>query len=263
MKSLGWVVDLGVFIKKLPLIPIYFAKWQRPEKIDKRVVDKLVNKYRKILINIEPGGREGQVEIKLNRWGFKKNKKPMLPSKTILIDLKKSRKQLLKEMHSKTRYNLKRYKDGGLRIKILAGNKITEKQLKSFYDIYKNNLKKKKFWGLKYWQLNTLIKKFGKKAYMLLTEEGGLLVLMQEKTAYYSHNASSSEGRKKFVPTLLTWEAIKLSKELGLATFDFEGIQDERYLITKKWSGFSRFKKSFGGRECLFQGSFSQFFFQL
>jgi lipid II:glycine glycyltransferase (peptidoglycan interpeptide bridge formation enzyme) len=61
------------------------------------------------------------------------------------------------------------------------------------------------------------------------------------------------------VPTLLTWEAIKLAKKLGDRRFDFEGIADERFPVTNKWLGFSRFKKSFGGNKIEYIGSFSKF----
>jgi lipid II:glycine glycyltransferase (peptidoglycan interpeptide bridge formation enzyme) len=59
-----------------------------------------------------------------------------------------------------------------------------------------------------------------------------------------------------FAPTLLTWEAIKLAKKLNCARFDFEGITDERWPLTRKWAGFTRFKKSFGGQAVTYPGNF-------
>jgi len=85
--------------------------------------------------------------------------------------------------------------------------------------------------------------------------------LIHGRVAYYSHNASSVSGRKKFIPTVLTWRAIRLAKKLGCSRFDFEGIEDERYPVTKKWSGFTRFKKSFGGDVVEYVGSFSKWRF--
>jgi lipid II:glycine glycyltransferase (peptidoglycan interpeptide bridge formation enzyme) len=263
MKSLGWIIDSGVFIKKIPLVPFYFAKWQRPEKVNIQTVNKLKNKYKKLLMKIEPLEQDRQVEERLRRWGFKKDKVPMLPSKTLIIDLETSLNKLLKEMQGKARYNLKRYRDKNLKIKILSGDQITEKELESFYQVYKNNYRRQKFWGLKYWQIKSLVKSFGKKAYLLKAKEAGLLILVHEKIAYYSHNASSGKGRRECVPSLLIFEAVLLAKKLKLKTFDFEGVQDKRYKITKKWKGFTRFKKSFGGKEKIFLGSFSKFFFKI
>jgi lipid II:glycine glycyltransferase (peptidoglycan interpeptide bridge formation enzyme) len=263
MKSLGWEVFDGIFVRKLPLISFYFAKWQRPLKIRKQIINKLVGKYKRIYLRIEPLEQSEQVRQRLEDWGFSKDKVPMLPSKTMMIDLNKSKKQIVKEMHSKTRYNLKRYGNGIVKIKILEGNKITEKELNEFYQVYKNNYRKQKFWGLRYWQLNSLVKCFGRQAYLLKAKEGGLLMLTYKKSAYYSHNAVSNIGRKKFLPSLLVFEALNKAKRLQLSVFDFEGIEDKRVKMTKKWGGFSRFKKGFGGEERKFLGSFSKLFFKI
>ena len=70
--------------------------------------------------------------------------------------------------------------------------------------------------------------------------------------------AASDAGKKLFAPTLCAWEAIKLSKKHGSKIFDFEGIYDERFPL-KSWHGFTRFKKSFGGREIEYPGAFVKY----
>jgi len=251
MKSLGWAVDKGMFIKKLPL-GINFIKWQRPKSIN-------VINQKAFLIKIEPDALRGnkKIEKELKALGFKKDRSPMLPTKTIIIDLSKSEIQLLKEMHSKTRYNVKKH---GQKIEIIRGDEISDKQLVEFFRIYKQNTSKQKFWGLNYKQLNDLFKCFSRKVYLLRSDEGGLVLLVHDGVAYYSHNGVNKKGRQKYLPTLLTFEAIRLAKKMGCQCFDFEGIEDERFLVTKKWRGFSRFKKSFGGKEVEYLGSFSKFF---
>ncbi|MFH0942760.1 MAG: peptidoglycan bridge formation glycyltransferase FemA/FemB family protein [Candidatus Beckwithbacteria bacterium] len=233
MKSLGWLVDEGAFIKKL--LGISFIKIQRQKKIDD--LDLLVKKYRAVLVKIEPAIDDN---FNYGRWGFKEDKTPMLPTKTIWLDLTKSENQLLKEMHYKTRYNLRKYSG---KVKMIRGDKVSDKQLKDFFKIYRQNCKKQKFWGLNFKQLKSLLKSFGGKAWLLMAEGGGLIVLIHNQVAYYSHNASSQEGRKKMVPSRLAWKAIRLAKKLKCRLFDFDGIDD------KLWPGFTRFKKSFGGRE--------------
>ncbi len=243
MRSIGWQVENKMFIKKLPLVPWPFIKIQR----QKPPIDlAAAKKYRAIQIKIEPAWGD---ETDYQKLGFKPDKAPMLPSKTIWLDLRKSAKQLLKEMHYKTRYNLRKF---SVEISIRRGDKLTNQQPKKFYLIYKQNCKKQRFWGLNFNQLKSWFNCFKKKAYLLLTPEGGLIIVIHDNVAYYSHNAATQEGRKKFIPTLLTWEAIKLAKKLGCRLFDFEGIDD------KRWSGFTRFKKSFGGIEVEYRGSFSK-----
>jgi len=289
MKNIGWQVESGIFIKKFPLIPWSFIKVQRPNwPIDLKKVEKIRKKYKAIQIKIEPNvidkKKWKEIESELEKYGYKKDKSPMLPTKTIWLDLRKNEHQLLKEMHYKTRYNIKKSQitnnklqthppprghgasegTANRKLQTIRGDEITDEELKEFYEVYKKNAKKQRFWGLKFNQLKWLMKCFGKKSYLLVSRQklknkellGGLILLIHDKTAYYSHNAATKEGKKLFMPTLLVWEAIKLAKKLKCKRFDFEGISDCRFPVTKKWQGFSRFKKGFGGKEVEYIGSF-------
>lgn len=249
MQSLGWQVKNGMFIKKFPL-GIKFIKWQRPEKIDQV-------KQKTMIIKVEPDALKNDLvkERKLKALGFRKDKSPMLPTKTIWIDLKKNAKQLLSEMHYKTRYNIKKHRQ---KVEIIRGDKVTDQKLRDFFEIYRKNAQNQKFWGLSLTDLKSLFACMGKKAYLLKTDEAGLVILVHDKVAYYSHNAATKKGKQKFEPTSLTWEAIRLAKKLNCVRFDFEGIKDERYKMTKKWAGFSRFKKGFGGEVVEYLGSFTK-----
>ncbi len=79
---------------------------------------------------------------------------------------------------------------------------------------------------------------------------GGVLLLFWDDIAYYWIAGATHEGKKLFAPTLLVWEALKLSKKHGMKTFDFIGVWDERIpKENKEWLGFTKFKEGFGGRE--------------
>ena len=259
MESIGWKVENGIFIKKIPFLPICFAKYQRPSwPIDKKRFLKTLKDNRVILVSIEPNTCEDEkINKELIKHGYNK-RLPMLPSKTIWIDLKKSEKELLEAMRVKTRYNIKKHRRA---VQVVGGDKIDNCELIKFYKLYKSNCKSKKIWGLTQEEMVNLVQSFSKKCYLLSTDEAGLMLLVHDKVAYYSHNASSKQGRKQFVPTTLTWEAIKLAKKLGCYRFDFEGIRDERYPITKKWDGFTRFKKGFGGEMVEYIGLFNKWTF--
>lgn len=245
MKAIGWQVEKGMFIKKLPLVPWSFIKIQR----QKQPIDfTAAQKYKAIQIKLEPAWSD---KTDYQALGFKPDKAPMLPSKTIWLDLRKNKRRLLKQMHSKTRYNIRKYKQA---VRICRGKEISQAALRKFYEIYKANARKQKFWGLNFNQLKSLLRCFGEKAWLLTTSQGGLEILIHDKIAYYSHNGATEEGKRRFVPTLLTWEAIKLAKKMGCTKFDFEGIDD------KRWPGFTRFKKSFGGIEVEYRGSLSKYF---
>ncbi|MCX6816991.1 MAG: peptidoglycan bridge formation glycyltransferase FemA/FemB family protein [Candidatus Beckwithbacteria bacterium] len=252
MKALGWQTEAGALIKKLPFVPWSFIKIQRQKrKID---FDKMAKKYRALQIKIEPPWGD---KTDYGKFGFRPDNSPMLPTKTTWLDLTKSERQLLKEMHYKTRYNIKKFSIRQLadRFSMISGDKITENQLREFYEIYRKNYQKQKFWGLNFNQLKCLLKAFKLKSYLLTIKNlGGLIILVHNSVVYYSHNASTQEGRQKFAPTILIWQAIKLAKKLCLKRFDFEGIND------KRWPGFTRFKRSFGGKEIEYRGSLSKWY---
>jgi len=263
MESMGWIVENKMFIKKLPLIPFSFIKYQRPKwPIDFEKIEEVTKKYRAVQIKIELNEKvdiknAGKIEKDFLRQGYRKDKSTMLPTKTIWLNLNKSEKDLLKEMHLKTRYNIRKHKQ---KVKVIRGDKVNNGVLKEFYEIYQKNAKKQKFWGLRFKDLVNLFKCFREKSYLLWVENlGGLILLVNKKTIYYSHNAASKKGRSKFVPTMFVWRAIQLGKKLGCNKLDFEGIADSRFGVTKKWKGFTRFKRGFGGNEVKYIGSFSKF----
>jgi len=264
MKRLGWQTEKGVFLKMCGGIRVSFVKYQRPDwPIDFKNVEKVIKKKGLVFTKIEPRAikREKfkEIEKEMKKNGFKKDMSPMLPTKTSWLDLKKSEKELFRKMHYKTRYNIRKCQSFDLEFKTIRGDKVKQKELKCFYKIYKANSKKKRFWGIGFNQLKWLVTSFGKKCYLLTVKNlGGLLILLTDKTAYYSHNGSTLEGKKYHVPTLLAWKAVLLAKKSKKEIFDFEGVADERFRVTKKWSGFSRFKKSFGGDTIEYVGSFSK-----
>ena len=266
MKSLGWLVEEGIFIKKLPIIPGSFIKWQRASwPIDFNKIARLAKNCRALQIKIEPNitnkDRWGEVRKTMSKNGYRLSKNPLLPTRTIWLDLRKSDQQLLMEMHYKTRYNIKKSDEEKINCRIVRGDNVSNLTLKKFYKIYKKNAKEKKFWGLGFKQLKSLIDCFGKKSYLLTVPGyGGLVMLSHNKVAYYSHNAVNKAGKRLLIPSLLTWRAIELAKKIGCTRFDFEGISDRRFQVTKRWQGFSRFKKGFGGKEVGYIGIFVKLF---
>jgi lipid II:glycine glycyltransferase (peptidoglycan interpeptide bridge formation enzyme) len=146
MEKMGWQVEkieqTYIYIKKLPLLPFSIIKILRsswPIQLGK--VKKMVKKYRPLFIKIQPFRiRRPKTEdrrqmIEDGKW--KMDRSPLIPTKTIWINLKKSEEQLLKEMRRKTRRASKsahQYK-----LKIIEGNKISDQELQTFYHLWKKN----------------------------------------------------------------------------------------------------------------------------
>lgn len=265
MESIGWIVEridnTNYFIKKIPLIGS-LLKFQRPEKLVKKEIHtakKLSEKHRSFQIIIEP--KNSLQEKIILKDGFKKSKSYFVPSKTILIDLTKSEKTLLSEMHHKTRYNIGKAKRNKLQL-------TESKNINKFAEFWQKCAKTQRGMFLSQIdEINEIYKAFGKNARLILLKKGketlsGVLLIKAEEVAYYMYAAASIKGKKLFAPTLNAWEAMRLSKKLKCKLFDFEGIYDERFPI-KTWRGFSRFKKTFGGKEIFYPGAFSKIKFPL
>jgi len=227
MQNVGWIVErkdrVNYFIKKIPVIGS-FIKIQRPQKLDFNQINRIAKKHRAFQIVIEPFDfAQGKPLIKR---GFKLTKSPYLPSKTIEIDLTKTENQLLGEMHHKTRYNIKIAKRNKLQV-------TSSSDMNSFVELW-----------LAAQPSRRLLKP-------------GILMPETGSVAYYMYAAATPEGKKLFAPTLVTWEAIKLAKKLKCKLFDLEGVYDDRFPL-KSWLGFTRFKKSFGGKEAVYPGAFTK-----
>ena len=78
---------------------------------------------------------------------------------------------------------------------------------------------------------------------------GAVLILFWDNIAYYWIAGATREGKKLFAPTLLVWEALKVSRRRGMKQFDFVGVWDERLpKENHNWKGFTKFKEGFGGK---------------
>ena len=253
MRSIGWTVEridnVNYFIRPFPLLGS-FMKVQRPEKVDFKSLEKLQKKYRVFQTVIEPKGVSQQSSI--TSHGYKVTG-PYLPSKTIHIDLTKSTNPLLKEMHYKTRYNIKQALKHYIAVE-------ESKDIDAFARLWKNVKFNRKFMGTR--DISELYKAFGNDAYLLMAFKdtellGGVVCIHADKLAYYMYAATTLKGKKLYAPTLLAWEQIRLAQQKGCNIFEFEGIYDERFPIDS-WKGFSRFKKGFGGKEVEYPGAFSK-----
>jgi len=247
VQTIGWqpikIDNCWTFIKRIPLLNCSIIKIQRPKKIPFQKIEELAKKHRAFLIKIEPLAIRYEL---FTEYGYRQDSWPLLPSRTIQIDLTKSEKQLWREMKKKTRYCLRQAEK----------LKIQPQSIKRFYTGFK---KFAKGYLPKEKEFSNLIKSFGDQAFLLgISDLAGVLILIDDKKAYYFYAFTSPAGRKVFAQHFLVWQAMKMAKRRGCQIFDFEGIEDSRYRFTRKWRGFSQFKKSFGGQEVTYPDSFSR-----
>ena len=181
------------------------------------------------------------------------------PADTLLLDLKKEKQELLRVMHQKTRYNigLAQRKD----IKIEISKK--EEDLEIFLKLIKKTAQRNKIKTHtdKYYKLlwKTLLENNVGELYLAKVNSVVVAVNMIIKfgnTVTYLHGGSDYNYRAFMAPYLLQWEIIKKSKEAGFLYYDFWGIATQESK-RNKWSGFTRFKKGFAGKEINSPGTYN------
>lgn len=249
LQVLGWqamtIDHCQIFLKKIPLLPFSIIKIQRPASpLPLAKIKQLMRQRRSFLVKLEPLiANDAPPEYRHDSW-------PLLPTKTVQIDLIKSEKQLWQAINKKTRKCIQKAQAKNLTIKQL-NNSTRDYFYQNFQKFGKGYVPPPK-------EFKALVTAFGQNAW-LLTVGGlaGALILIHNPIAYYYYAFSSPAARKVFAQHLLVWEAIKRAKKAGRRIFDFEGVEDKRYRFTRQWRGFSHFKKSFGGKEITYPGSFS------
>ncbi|MBN1168672.1 peptidoglycan bridge formation glycyltransferase FemA/FemB family protein [Candidatus Woesebacteria bacterium] len=261
VQSIGWkYILLGknqCYIKDL-FFGLSIVKLQRPEFIaGLSDIKKQVKRYCIVNFLVEP--KDDRQFLDLCDSGFKKSKNPSLPTKTIQLDLLKSKKELLSDMHHKARYNIKLSERNGVVIK-------RSKDIERFSGFWH---KASKSWGMNFSQKKEIIslyKAFGKDSIILeayFKEEliAAALLVNTNDISYYMYAASSEKGNRLHAPSLLVWESIVKAKIKGKKIFDFGGVYDERYPL-KKWKGFTEFKRKFGGKIIEYPGPLRKFIFK-
>lgn len=247
LKKIGWQVDslqftvyrLQVFIKKIPFLG-NFVKILRPNKQPPvQILDQIAHNYRAFAVQINYS-----------------------PTKTLRLDLTPSLEEILSQMTKEARYEIRKAEKQ--KVTVRASDDI-----ELFAGMWQKNALRRGFFIPFKKEIRSVYEAFGADAHLFLGYLGdlghldkplaGVLILISGETASYFHACSTPRGRKLAVPSLVVWEAIKLAKSKGCQVFDFEGIYDERFPI-KSWKGFTHFKKSFGGKEVSFPGSFTKYY---
>lgn len=256
-----------ITIHKTPSFPYsigYFPKGQLPSEELLRELEKTGKNNKLSFIQLEPN-------VISDQWNFendklKKSFHPLFTKYTFMLDLTKTEDELLKNMHQKTRYNIKISQKHNVDVKIDNSNKAFEEYIK----LTKETTKRQKFYahdekyhrlmwetlGNKEYDKNKLIAHLLIGKYNKKTLTSFILFTFKD-TLYYPYGASSEEHRETMASTGVMWEAIKFGKNLGLKKFDMWGaanIPDPK--PNDPYYGFHRFKQGFGAQLIEFVGSF-------
>jgi len=272
------IADLGeeevaYVMRPLPIISTSVVlRAKNPSSVS--AADKLSRQSRSIYVAIAPrveyGSEEAEVwEAELDKYGFKLASFGLAPTKTLVIDLELPDDDILAQMKSKTRYNVRLSGRRGVTVKVIDGEALQadSKYMDEFFTVYIDNCQRIKRRCENREQLEEMFEPFKANSFFVHAYDGeGEVIsvasyLIAGNTVFYQMNGSTEKGRKDFAPNLVVWESMLEGKRRGLKRFDFDGIYDDRYEKAQAdWKGFSRFKVSFGGQEIKYLGAYMKWF---
>ena len=256
LSQLGWVVEKingnYIYLKKIPLLG-YFAKIQRPpHPIKPSDITNLKKKYKVFRIVVEP---LSPIPDRI------KQVTPYLPTKTLVIDLTPSEKEIVagfaKDVQRAiaklpiTNFSTKGGSASGGQFSTTA----TQTEIVGFHQVWRRAVP----WTRYVPSLKNLLalKKSFEKDCLLITNDNkcGVVFLIADKTLYYYLAWSNKKISHTADMYRLVWEGIRWGRSRGCTKFEFEGIFDDRF-PNKSWLGFSHFKSRFGGQEVSYPGCY-------
>lgn len=187
-----------------------------------------------------------------------KSMHPLFPEWTQVLDLTPSEGELMKQLKSKTRYNIRLAEKNNVAVKEVS----TDEGFQIFSDLYFQTCKRQHYHGHtpEYHRIVWNNLKDGI-AHILIAYLGDEPLAAYElfyfdNKFYYPYGGSSDKQRNLMASNLLMWEAIKLGKRLGATEFDMWGSLPPDYDKNASWSGFTKFKEGYGTRFKQFIGSY-------
>ena len=188
---------------------------------------------------------------------FKKSPNPLFTKYNFILDLSKTEEELLKNMHSKTRYNIRVAQKHGVKIEERADDKAFEIYLNLYFETTKRqgyhghnqNYHKKVWETLKNAGMARLLIAFYHEPRTTNPIPLAAWMLLNFKnTLYYPYGGSSKIHPEVMANNLICWEAIKLGKKLKLKKFDMWGALGPNADPKDPWFGFHKFKMGYGGK---------------
>ncbi len=235
----------------------YLPRSTMPEKPVLEKLYRLGRQNRAIFIKIEPYVEKGS-KLKIMNQELVSSPHPLFPKWTQILDLTKSEEDLFKNLHPKTRYNIRLAEKKGVKV-FEESNDIG---FKDFAKLYFETTKRQRYFGhtMKYHQTvwDNLKKDSGHilVAYYDNVPLAAYQLWYRDGIMYYVYGGTSDQMRNLMASNLLMWEAIKLGKKLGAKKFDMWGSLPPNYDQSHSWAGFTRFKSGYGTKFVEFVGSY-------
>lgn len=197
--------------------------------------------------------QEFRVNFNTQNWNLVKSQSDNLPTNTIFLNLKQNQENLLANMKSKTRYNIRLSHRKGVQVKSYGLD-----NLDIWYQLYRetalrNNItlhNKAYFQSVIMAQKNDLNSDVN--VQLLMADYEGeflaaMFLILSKKRGTYLYGASSGRRRNLMASYAVQWEAIRMAREQGCEEYDMFGAAPNPN-PSHPLHGLYRFKSGFGGK---------------
>ena len=251
-------------LHKIPFTKSYVGYLPKGPTPDEQLADALTQIAKEqncAFIKLEPDIEKDQLSTLKTQLStsFHPSPKPLFTKYNYVLDLTPSEEDLLKNMHQKTRYNIRVAQKKG----VVVEERLDDKAFEIYLDLYFQTTKRQNYFGHNkhYHQLVWKTLKETNMARLLIASYNkepltAWMLLNFKDTLYYPYGGSSTSHRDVMASNLVAWEAIKLGKKLGLKKLDLWGALGPNANPKDPWFGFHRFKQGYGAKLVEYIGTF-------
>lgn len=236
----------------------YFPKGPLPDKEMSEALKKIGKEHDCAFIKLEPNIEIENCKLKIEN-SFRISPKPLFTKYNFLLDITKTEDELLKNMHPKTRYNIR----VAQKHKVKVEERTDDEAFKIYLKLYFETTKRQGYHGhnenyhRKIWEN---LKQTNMARILIASYNGEPLTAWMlfnfKDTLYYPYGGSSKSHPEVMSNNLICWEAIKLGKRLKLKNFDMWGALGPNANPSDPWYGFHKFKLGYGGKLVEYIGAF-------
>lgn len=219
-----------------------------PAEVADAIAEYVHRTRRAVALSIEPDEDAGA--FPLGR-GWREAKTPVLPARTLILDLTRSEEELLADMSKKHRqYVRKAGREESLEIRAVE----TPEQLDACLEVYRETSERADF-GLHedsyYHDAFTMLGDDSPvwAAYVADKPVAFLFMAKSDRTAFELYGGMDETGQRLRANYALKWHVIRHMKSLGIERYDFGGLIND---------GVTTFKKGWASHENLLAGSWDR-----
>lgn len=215
-----------------------------------------------VFIKLEPYEEhhlsQGKIEQLAKDFPLLRSHHPLFPDWTQILDLNKKEDELLKNLKSKTRYNIRLAQKKGVTVK----EESNKKGFEIFTRLYFETCRRQNYFGHNLSYHKTIWENLRSKiahiyiAYYNDTPLAAYELFLFHDRAYYVYGGTSLAYKQVMASNLLMWEAIQFAQRKGCKLFDMWGSLPPDYPQHHPWAGFTRFKEGYGTQFTRLTGSY-------